>query len=282
MILTTLVQPPEAPPEAPEDRQRKRPANVRARERWRRYQRALAIGLIASVLIHVLIILVSPLVIRFAGPGGISLPAPPAGGRASPQGTRVIELKVAKEEPTPARPEQRPQPRPQARPERPGPTPETTGAEAGRPTPSAAERLRPHIGDWRLWVTPPLTRRDLTPAEQQAELRQRLYSEIGAINDSMALARERAANAMDWTIGKEGSKWGITPGQLHLGPITLPLPFYLGPTREQLQEQDEWNAIQRQAGQGAIDDQFKDRVKAIRERKEQERKKAQQDSTGNL
>jgi hypothetical protein len=129
-------------------------------------------------------------------------------------------------------------------------------------------------------VTPPLTRRDPTPAERDAELRERLYSAIGAINDSMAAASERSAESMDWTVGREGNKWGITPGQLHLGPITLPLPFYLGPTREQERARGEWEAIQRQAGQGGLDDEFKERVKAIRQRKEQERKKAQQDTTG--
>ncbi len=43
----------------------------------------------------------------------------------------------------------------------------------------------------------------------------------------------------------------------------------------------DWQAIQRQAGQGVIDDTFKDRIEAIRERKakEEAEKKAQSDTT---
>ena len=55
-----------------------------------------------------------------------------------------------------------------------------------------------------------------------------------------------------------------------LGPITLPLPFYFGPPREDAVTAEEWAEIQRQAGQGDIDETFEERVRAIRERKARE------------
>ncbi len=158
--------------------------------------------------------------------------------------------------------------------------------EAG-PTASAAERLRPRVGDWRLWVVPPIsdTRTDLTREERNALLRARIYAALEAYDDSVAAALAAEAEKLDWTVGEEGSKWGISPGKLHLGGVTLPLPLIFAPhpaTQRQLEgRMSDWQAIQRQAGQGVIDDTFKDRIEAIRERKakEEAEKKAQSDTT---
>jgi hypothetical protein len=151
-----------------------------------------------------------------------------------------------------------------------------TAGEGGEPGASgagltAAARLRPRVGDWRLWFVPPVpSRRDLTPAERAEEVRYRLYMTLRAFNDSMAAQLAREAAAMDWTVGEEGNKWGVSPGQIHLGGLTLPLPFYFGPTREQMEQMGEWSEIQRQAGQAEIDETVDERIRAIRERRAQE------------
>lgn len=284
MILTTLLQPPEAPPEAPESARPTRPARLRARERSRRYGRVVAIGIALSVLLHALIVFVSPVVVRYLEAPFMLAPPPPR-PTASVEGMRVIDFRITE---TPA-PVERVEETP---PEQPSPEPTAPAAEAveapttdAEPLPTAAERLRPRVGDWRLWVRPPLSSRDATRAEREAELRRRLYADIEAYNDSMAAEAARRAESLDWTVGEEGNRWGLSPGKIHLGPITLPLPLDLGPhpavRRDMEGRRDLWEAIQRQAGQGSIDDDFNDRVKAIRERKARERadEEAQRDTT---
>ncbi len=66
----------------------------------------------------------------------------------------------------------------------------------------------------------------------------------------------------------------------------MPLPLYFGldpaEARRRQGSIDEWNAIQRQAGQGAIDELFDERIRAIRERKarEEAEQAAKKDTTG--
>ncbi|WKW11895.1 hypothetical protein Strain138_001163 [Pseudogemmatithrix spongiicola] len=48
-----------------------------------------------------------------------------------------------------------------------------------------------------------------------------------------ALARERAADgASDWTIGSGDARFGLTPGRLHLGRFTIPLPVTVQSLRD--------------------------------------------------
>jgi hypothetical protein len=266
VILTTLLRPPGAPPEGEATRavQPDRHTRPGLRERGRRYDRMLALGLIASVLIHILFVRLSPLIVRYAEPGKVFYVPTPI--FVPSHGMRVVNI-VEVEGPVPE-----PVRQPEVQPEE---TPAEAEVEAA-PYVSAAERLRPHVGDWRLWVIPPSLRsNDLTPAERTALVRARLYAILGAYDDSIAAELAREMESLDWTIGEEGEEWGISPGKLHLGGITLPLPLYFGldPAEARRREGsvDEWNAIQGQAGQGALDDLFEQRVRAIRERKARER-----------
>lgn len=280
MILTTLLRQPGAPPEdeakraVRPDRRRVMP---RMRQRMRRHDRAVAAGVIVSVLIHILVVRLSPLVVRYLEPGivyyvptPVVLPEP---------GMRVIDIEVVEGPVIEPLPEPEPEPQPEA-------TPAEPAAEPG-PYVSSAERLRPRVGDWRLWLVPPIMRRsELTPAERTAELRARLYAILEAYDDSTAAALARELERLDWTIGEEGEEWGISPGKIHLGGITLPLPLYFGldpaEARRRQGSIDEWNLIQGQAGQGAIDEAFEERVRAIRERRarEQAERAAKPDTTG--
>lgn len=274
-----MLRPPGAPPEGKPKRavQSERRVTPAVRERVRRYDRIVAISLIASVLVHILLIRLSPLVIRYLEPDiGFYFPSQPV--VIPEQGMRVVDVVVVES------PDIEPEPVPEPEPEEPPTAEPEFGVE---PYVSAAERLRPRVGDWRLWLVPPVMRRtDLTPAERAAGVRARLYAILEAYDDSVAAELERELEALIWTIGEEGEEWGISPGKLHLGGITLPLPLFFGPHPAEARRHegsiDEWSAIQRQAGQGAVDDAFEDRVRAIRERKAREEAEAAaaRDTTG--
>lgn len=107
--------------------------------------------------------------------------------------------------------------------------------------------------------------------------RARLADRVKEINDSIAAERLAAERATDWTFkDKDGKRWGISPGKLHLGDVTIPLgqsAFAPAPGRR-----DEfnalvrnWNEIEQQASRAVVTDNIKERVKAIRERKDKER-----------
>lgn len=280
MILSTLLGPPDAPPETEAEAPDYPEHGVVpvTRQRARRYRRSVSIGVVISVLFHLALVFISPLVIRYIEDGRFMLPSlrtvqPPRAGM------QVVEVEVSETaDLEPVREPARPEPEPEEELGVPG----VEAEPDAEPLPPAAERLRPRVGDWRLWIVPPATRSaDLTPEQRNAELRARLYARLEAVDDSIAAALAAEAAAMDWTVGEEGNKWGVTPGQLHLGPVTLPLPFFIQPSREDAEAMRDWSAIQQQAGQAVIDESFEERVKAIRERKakEQAEKDAKRDTT---
>jgi hypothetical protein len=108
---------------------------------------------------------------------------------------------------------------------------------------------------------------------------QRLANGIKAYNDSMAGAAAAASKSTDWTkTDKNGNKWGVSPGQIHLGGITIPLPFSFGvaPGRR-----DDYNKAMRsfaesndQAKRLETDQTFESRVKEMRKRKDAQRDSA--------
>ena len=216
----------------------------------------------------------SPLVIRYLEPdiGFYRIPPPIM---VEPSGMRAIEVRIVETPPIEAEPT-------------PEPVPEVVEPEeesAAEPSLTGAERLRPRVGDWRLWVLArPARRTDLTPEERSRMLEARLHAMLEAYDDSMAAEFARRTEAMDWSVGEEGNKWGVSPGKIHLGPITLPLPLYIGPGRESEDMLREYGEIQRQAGEGALRDAQQDRIKAIREREQKAREEAQrkekEDTTG--
>ncbi len=147
--------------------------------------------------------------------------------------------------------------------------------------PSAAERLRPHPESKRLWApaSPALTR--LTKEER---MQLALSGRLKEWQDSVQRADSISASATDWTFtDKEGRRWGVTPGELHLGKITIPLPFSFGVTPGNRSAAElrtwEWNAIQQLNTQEGIRQDWKERAKAIRERMDKQRAAAKADSS---
>jgi hypothetical protein len=212
---------------------------------------------------------------RFGGPAPLSVP----------QGIELVNLEELPASPDAEIPLPREEPEPEmpvvtvevAEPEVAGPPgpdrPAAFEAEAEEPL-TAAERLRPRAGDLRLWapVDPELAR-----LSEEQIMRLMLIAELEALGDSMALAEELARQALDWThTDSEGRKWGVSPGKLHLGDLTLPLPFAFGapPGRaEQVRDRMwEWDAIERGAATGEIMRTWRERDEQIRRRMEAQRR----------
>jgi hypothetical protein len=246
-------------------------------------RRALSYGFAASAALHLLAVIVSPLLFR---------PDPPLPSAASvvhllppPTGTRIYEvIPVSAPDVVLVEPAHRLAPQPPAR-DLPTPLPAVPAVEgpvveapAAAPAarPSLSERLGARPGDRRLWAP-------LPPSQPKGHdlARERLHERLQAINDSIAAEEERARQAMDWTLkGQNGEKWGVSPGALHLGKVTLPLPLSYGLTQEQLELNAKWAEIQAQVERAGARDQFDDRVRAIRARRDGERAERKKPETG--
>jgi hypothetical protein len=149
-----------------------------------------------------------------------------------------------------------------------------------------ARGIRPSYSDPRVWEAPG----DIVAAPKSAKekMDSAIASIVAPFNDSIA-AQSKGRRPGDWTIEKDGRKYGIDEKFIRLGKISIPtailalLPINTtgNPTmndRNKLQNQLRadifWNA---QRGMNEAD--FKKAVKSIRERKEREKaaqKKAQQ------
>ena len=160
--------------------------------------------------------------------------------------------------------------------------PPTAGPEMAEPSDngmsgngkSLADRLRPAHIDPRLSPRGSYVSPDISPAEA---VNIRIAQTLQQYNDSMAAEAEARNKGLDWTIKtKDGKQWGIGPdGKIHLGSITLPALAQFSPPPGR---RDEINArnrafaeIEAQASREIGRQTFKDRVKAIRERKDKER-----------
>jgi hypothetical protein len=139
---------------------------------------------------------------------------------------------------------------------------------------SIRDRLRYRMAAPEVWQPPSAEREaELTPQQIVAD---RLAAQLGEFNDSLAAEAAARERAMDWTVKDgEGGRWGVSPGKIHLGGVTLPLPFALtaapGRREEFAGRVRTWTELQAQAVRVEANDEFKDRVKAIEERMAKER-----------
>jgi hypothetical protein len=154
----------------------------------------------------------------------------------------------------------------------------------GGPRRPVAERLRPGQGDPRLYVPLPEEIVGLS-AEQLAQLD--LDLAIAEVMDSVAAAEAAGRRATDWTYtDSQGRRWGVSPGQIHLGGITIPLPFgFSAPRTADASRRARQDAeIARQAERATATTVLKDRAAEIRRRRDAERARArtrtQSDTTG--
>lgn len=241
------------------------------RERVGRERRVLRAGLLVSVLLHLVAVgVIGGLLERRPEP-----PPPPAPLLAEPpSGMRAVRITVSPSAPTtqpvvePRRPED------EAREEVELRVPDIAVA-APADDRTAADRLAPRLVDPRLWRPVVLIPRDATLADVQA----RVDAALELLSDSALADAEARVRATDWTVRDgEGGRWGISPGKLHLGKLTLPLPLYY--TEEWDPERGEWYDLEAQVDRALILESFEDRVRAIRERRDRERRERREKEEG--
>lgn len=273
------------------------------RARERAYRRALAVAMAASALVHLLALLVvggwisigTPDVVpppfpsepREEGLEVVRLPETPLPAAETPEETppaRREETEVVEVRPPPE--EERP-PGIAEEPAEPAPGPPAPGPpaeEEGRL--SNAERLSPRLGDERLWVDfdHPIT-------GERAERLARADSALRAILrdwlDSLQLTEEERRRAMDWTYRQGDKRWGISSEGLHLGDITIPIPFGAlfqqgGPkAREARQALQDLYEIRRQEARHDQQEALEERREEMRRRsrEEAERRRREEDTT---
>lgn len=259
-----------------------RPARERA------YRRAVWIGLAVSLVVHaVLVFLVSRGL--YLGPTDLAAPSRPP---VPVEGIEIVQVRTAPSEappvPRPA-PPLGPSPREAEAPETVGEeTPEEdAGAvreETGQEEMTNAERLRPREGDPRLWRQIDLETYErlarTSPADSAVRAVLRRYL------DSLRLTEEQRRRARDWTFGEGDDRWGISEEGLHLGDITIPIPFGQllqpsGPLRRELeQELRDLEAIQWQEALDQAEDTREERIEEMRRRaREQAEEEAEEDTS---
>lgn len=233
-----------------------------------------------SILLHVLAVLLYPTLFESLDP---DVPAFFPSDRDPPDGLEVIQLiDIEPFEPEePAEPEEIEEVSdPEA--EVGGPVLDALpGIEVVPLGPSAAERLRPDLQEARLWRRPPAAFYELS-LEQREELL--IAGRLTAWLDSVAVA-EAAENALtDWTVtDSDGGRWGISPGQLHLGDVTVPLPINFGVPVGKRDETNmlvwQWEEIMRQGRRADVEATWRERAEAIRARRDAERAAQPPDTT---
>lgn len=249
-----------APPEGRRPRSGLRPVPVLA-------------GLGVSAALHLLVIVLYSSLVRIAIPDVIVVPV--SRSAPEPDGMQVVQIieVAAPEAPTP---------------EEPTPTREISEPEIDVEGPdiepeldpylperyrSAVERLRLGAGDPRLWQ--PIDPSLVEPTPEQI-LTVRIATLIAEGNDSALAEAHALAGATDWTYTDEdGKRWGLSPGMIHLGDISIPLPFGFGAPYDYNGERAEMafrmNDIQRAAGSLAARQSWRERVEAMRQRREERR-----------
>lgn len=263
VITNAMIQPPQ---HSPATSGRRPTGHRRARER-----RVLLLGLAISAVLHLAAIALVSDWLRLDAP---SPPAPTTVIIDVPSGMRAVELRVradASAPDAPARPEaEEPvQPEPEPEPER-RIVVEAPPADDAAPADSrtAADRLAPRVVDPRLWQPMILIPREPTLADVEA----RIAAAVELLSDSALAEADAAMRARDWTVqDKEGGKWGVSPGKLHLGDLTLPLPIWLPVDPEAVADEARWFELDQQLERARILESFEERVRAIRERRERER-----------
>ena len=239
--------------------------------------RALRSGLLVSAVLHLLAVSLYSILL-----GDFQIPAL-TGDAAAPQapiqGTEVVQIielsepEETREVPVPLEPvdDSTPQVAQTATSVVETTTGEDLGEEEDRLT--VAERLQPRIVDPRLWLPLSPELLGLTDLERAQLL---LRGMIQSWNDSMAVAEALSERATDWTYTDgEGRRWGLSPGRLHLGDFSIPLPLSLAPPpgrRDALADRQLIrDDIARGAATAAIRETWTERARAIRARMEEER-----------
>ncbi|HEX2094218.1 MAG TPA: hypothetical protein VHG28_17575 [Longimicrobiaceae bacterium] len=312
MITPTIAPPPRTQtPPAPTVRDLPVHVPLRRKPRPEPSGRISLGALLGSVGLHVALVAAGVAFLRF-GPGLVvrvtADPEPPAErvtyyDIAVPQPTPVDAGPAAPEQPFPGsqtlpqRPEdaQRrgaqpgaapsglvfPSGVPSGIPAAPAPAAPAAGGGAGTGQPggwASGGALRPGLRDPRLHAPAHPAPAEAAPTPHE-EYMTRLGTQLGEYNDSIAVEQEAARRGLDWTVrGRNGERYGFSPGKIHLGKVTLPNPVGFAPNpaeRERAERiSEERRQLDRQAADAEARNSFRERVRATRARKDEERRRA--------
>ncbi|HET7273541.1 MAG TPA: hypothetical protein VFI91_00055 [Longimicrobiaceae bacterium] len=255
------------------------------------FSRILRWSIAASILVHAVVLLISPSFLRIGAPPGetesvyrptqpsdaLEMVAIDASAVTRAPGSPVLSPALPAE---PAAVSERDEPMRVFVPRAGRPEP-VEGAAPDEPAGDAAAALQPGFSDPRLWITP----RELPEAPEptrEEEYMAHLESRINAYNDSMGYAAARAADATDWTVtDSDGDRWGISPEGIHLGGFTIPralIPIPSTSTAEDAMEARE-RARRREEIQRQGADYERDRIREERREAAARRRAAQRDTT---
>ncbi|HEY9515243.1 MAG TPA: hypothetical protein VIQ74_06120, partial [Gemmatimonadaceae bacterium] len=141
------------------------------------------------------------------------------------------------------------------------------------------EGITPSFSDPRVWVPPaPATSPPRSPSER---LDSALVSSLRVHQDSMAAVADAAGRKPgDWTFERNGKKWGMDSRKIYIGDHSIPtailalLPLNSGSNpiknKQERALNFQHNEIMEQAQRAMNEDEFREAVKRIRERKERE------------
>jgi len=247
-------------------------------QRRRAARRVLVRALGVSALLHIGLLLLYP---SMTAPPGASF-AP--GGSDAPPSEEGLQLLALRELPPGREPDPvglRPLPEPERSVGLVGGIPTGGGAGGGAASEeedveparlrTAAELLRPGPLDPEF-----LGPIELPPLSDEERYRLQLAGRLQQWEDSVRAELERERRVTDWTrTDAEGNRWGVSPGQLHLGKFSLPLPFQFAtpPGQRDAIERRNWESaeIRRGAVEAEIRGVQGDRAREIRARREAER-----------
>ena len=139
--------------------------------------------------------------------------------------------------------------------------------------------MSPSFEDPRVWLPPGQVQG--TPRSPAERLDSALVSVLRTHQDSLnALAEARGREPGDWTFEKGGKKWGMDRNKIYIGDHSIPtailalLPLNSGSNPIKNREERALNAqrveILEQAQRAMNEEEFREAVKRIRERKERE------------
>ena len=153
-----------------------------------------------------------------------------------------------------------------------------SGPLVGRGGPT--QGVRPAFRDPRLWKAP--TELVVAPKTVRETIDSMVVADVGRLTDSIAAApRPPRWTTGDWTVERNGQKYGIDQKFIRLGPVSIPtavlamLPLNLqaNPTAtERIRALSYMNAdISYHARRAVSEDEFRRAVRNLRVRKERER-----------
>jgi hypothetical protein len=170
------------------------------------------------------------------------------------------------------------------------PTP-VVGTPTGSPTgtggapPGVATGIAPSMPDPRIELKPNSLRLPLSVAQKNDSAVKAIY--MAYREAEIAAEENRGRNPRDWTIERNGQKYGVDSQYIYLGKFKVPsailaaLPFnYGGVDGTRIIQNRNANWIRDDImshSQGMSEDDFRAAIKRIRERKDRERKEGEKD-----